>query len=170
MIYLRELSEKDLVLLNTYRNNRELIKKLGSPFRFIDKQIDFEWYKHYINSRNTNVRCAICLKENDQMIGVVYLLNIDWLSKNSEFAIFIGDPKQRGKGFGRIASNLMIKHGFEDLNLNRIYLTVLSYNKKALTLYKNIGFVTEGILRQSIYKNNSYQDLIIMSILKCEYK
>jgi RimJ/RimL family protein N-acetyltransferase len=53
--------------------------------------------------------------------------------------------------------------------LNKISLEVLSNNIIALNLYKKLGFVTEGIKRQEVYKNNQWVDSIIMSILKNEY-
>jgi RimJ/RimL family protein N-acetyltransferase len=45
----------------------------------------------------------------------------------------------------------------------------LSNNIIALNLYKKLGFVTEGVKRQEVYKNNQWVDSIIMSILKNEY-
>jgi len=63
----------------------------------------------------------------------------------------------------------MLKHGFENLNLNRIFLMVFADNARAIKAYESAGFTREGILRQGIYKNGHYQDLILMSVLRLEW-
>lgn len=169
-IYLRELSSNDLSKINTWRNNQSTVSFLGGNFRFVDIAVDEEWYQNYINHRNSNIRLAICEDKTDLVIGAVYLLNIDWVNRNSEFAIWLGDENSRGKGYGRLATELAIKHAFNDLNLHRIYLSVLATNHRAITLYENVGFKNEGLLRGSIFKDGSYKDVYVMSILNGEFK
>lgn len=168
-IYLRELSKSDIPELNLWRNNHETIDLLGSPFRFVDESIDNYWFESYQNNRATNVRLAVCENGKNTIIGAVYLLGIDWLSRSTEFAIWFGNEKARGKGLGSEATRLALHHAFNDLNLNRVYLTLLESNLRALALYKKVGFKEEGILRQATFKNGSYQNLLSMSILKEEY-
>lgn len=169
MVYLREITESDLEIINTFRNKRELVGSLVTPFRYINMETDDKWFKGYQNSRNNNIRCVICLEENDKIVGVIYLLNIDWISRSADFGIFVGEPNLRGKGIGKKATKEMLKHGFYDMNLNRIQLKVLENNRHALNLYSKIGFKEEGLLRKSIFKNNEFHNLIIMSILRHEF-
>ncbi len=56
--------------------------------------------------------------------------------------------------------------GFANLNLNRIYLTVLQSHDRALQLYEKCEFQLEGCHRCTIYKNGNYHDLNQMAILK----
>ncbi|MCX7795915.1 MAG: GNAT family N-acetyltransferase [bacterium] len=64
----------------------------------------------------------------------------------------------------------MLRYAFEVLNLNRVELTVYDFNKRAIRCYEKTGFTLEGRLRQKIFKNGNYQDVLIMSILKEEWK
>jgi RimJ/RimL family protein N-acetyltransferase len=64
----------------------------------------------------------------------------------------------------------MLKHGFEDLNLNRIYLQVFAENLRGIKAYLAAGFVKEGILRQAMYKNGKYNDIVLMSVLHIDWK
>jgi len=64
----------------------------------------------------------------------------------------------------------MIKFGFEELNLNRICLSVIESNIKAIKLYEKVGFMQEGILREAQFKNNKFLNMVIMAILKSEYE
>lgn len=168
-IILRELSFSDVQTINQWRNNPELISKLGSNFRYINMETDEQWFKNYMSSRHNTVRCGIH-SESNELIGVIYLNNIDHLNQSAELSIMIGDVENRGKGYGKSAVHQMLKHAFFNLNLNRISLTVLTDNLTAICLYEKCGFKKEGVLRQTLYKEGRWHDQIIMSILKSEFK
>ncbi|AMP00902.1 acetyltransferase family protein [Collimonas arenae] len=167
--YFRELGHSDLIQINRWRNTPETVAQLGSAFRFVGMAIDEKWMEHYLSSRSNNVRLAICDSTTQQLVGAMYLLNIDWLHRNAECAIWIGETEAQGKGIGQQAMRRLLAHAFDDLNLHRIYLSVLSNNIRALNLYKKIGFSEEGKSRDAIFKNGSYDDLIQMAILSNEY-
>lgn len=164
-IYLRELSLTDIDTLNEWRNSRGTIDCLGANFRYVDIAIDTKWFENYQQNRMSNVRLAVCSKETSQLLGAVYLLNIDWLNRNAEFAIWLGDVNSRGQGVGSRATTLALEHAFLDLNLHKIYLTVLETNKPAIGLYKKIGFKEEGTLVDAVYKNGKYINMISMAIV-----
>ncbi|MBQ0746656.1 MAG: GNAT family N-acetyltransferase [Marinobacter sp.] len=168
--YLRELEPEDAVAINEWRNDPDVIINLGAPFRYISKVVDDKWLTLYFGNRANCVRLAICSSAGSKMIGAVYLLNIDWLARNCEFAIWIGDKGAQGLGAGKYATEKTLEHAFSDLNLNSVYLTVLKTNERAASLYKKIGFQIEGVRRQAVFKNGSYSDLIMMSILKTEFQ
>jgi RimJ/RimL family protein N-acetyltransferase len=58
---------------------------------------------------------------------------------------------------------------FENLDLNKIYLKVIDFNKKTISFHKNFGFSIDGIFRDDILKNNQYCNLVHMSLLKKEW-
>ena len=168
--YVREICQDDLVYLNKWRNDREVIDCLGSPFRFVSPKVDESWLANYHANRGYAVRLAICEATSHILIGAVYLLSIDWVSRSSEFAIWIGEKSSQGQGAGLFATREALRHAFLDLNLNRIYLTVLEDNARALALYKKVGFKVEGALRQAVFKNGKYFDMTQMSILADDYR
>jgi len=169
MVYLKELSRKDILLINEWRNDPEIIDFLGGPFRYINIEIEEAWFETYLKNRDKQVRCSIFLDSDEKMIGLVSLLDIDHISKSAEFHIMIGDKRNYDKGYGTEATKLMLSHAFNNLNLNRIYLKVLEDNPRAIKIYDKCGFKKEGVLRSAAYKNGSYKNLIIMSILKEEF-
>ncbi|MCS6095030.1 GNAT family N-acetyltransferase [Shewanella baltica] len=164
-IYLRELGLADVASLNQWRNTKSTIDCLGANFRYVDLAIDVKWYENYQNNRSNNVRLAICCKQSNRLLGAVYLLNIDWLNRNAEFAIWLGDVANRGQGVGKSATELVLDHAFLDLNLHKVYLTVLDTNEAALRLYKKVGFQVEGTLIDAVFKNGNYRNMIQMAII-----
>ena len=167
MYKLRELERGDLPILNKWRNDKELIDCLGAPFRFINMETDEKWFNSYMQNRNSAIRCSI-ISENDEFIGLISLTSIDSINKSAELHIMIGNKNYHGKGAGTFAVNSMLKHAFENLNLNKVELSVLENNNKAIALYEKCGFVYEGKRRQAVYKDNKYLDLYLYSILKEE--
>lgn len=168
--FLRELSRIDLVEITKWRNDPSLIQWLATAFRFIDQEVDINWFNSYVSNRSNNVRLAICTSDSQKIIGATYLLDIDWINRSSEFSIWIGTNSLQGKGIGEFAARRTLHHAFSDLNLHRISLTVLEDNDRALHLYKKIGFLEEGHLKQVVFKNGKYVDLIQMAILSNEYQ
>jgi diamine N-acetyltransferase len=168
--FLRELSRDDLNEMTAWRNDAELVMDLCSIFRYIDHEVDIEWFNAYMASRMNNVRLAICESESRRIVGVTYLLGIDWSSRSADFGIFIGDRSAQGKGAGEFGTRGIVKHAFMDLNLHRVHLIALADNERAIRLYRKVGFVEEGRLRQAIFKEGSYADMLHMAILSHEYR
>jgi len=168
-IKLRELDRSDLTRLNGWRNDREIMELLGNNFLFISETVDENWFQSYLRDRERNVRLSIIAEETGDYVGNVNLTSIHRVNRSAEYSILIGEKRYWSKGIGSQATRLMLDHAFKDLNLNRIYLTVIRENVRALRLYRRLKFVEEGCQRQAIFKDGSYRDLIAMSILKGEF-
>jgi RimJ/RimL family protein N-acetyltransferase len=96
-------------------------------------------------------------------------LPIDQKARSVEIGIMIGEKDYWNKGHGTEAMRTMCRYGFEELNLNRIWLRVFDTNPRARKAYEKAGFVYEGTLRQAEYKHGRYIDVHIMSILKSDW-
>jgi diamine N-acetyltransferase len=102
-------------------------------------------------------------------IGNVGLEGIEWMNRSAGFGIFIGEKSFWNQGYGTEATHLTLKHGFETLNLNRIFLHVYETNPRAIRAYEKVGFVKEGSMREARYHNGVYIDVLLMSILRSEW-
>ncbi|MCR4435057.1 MAG: UDP-4-amino-4,6-dideoxy-N-acetyl-beta-L-altrosamine N-acetyltransferase [Clostridiales bacterium] len=167
-LILKLLDEEDEKSILAWRNQKDIIDSL-----FCHKGITLkehrEWYEKYLRSGN-RIEFIIIVKNSGRKIGTVGLSNIDYRNQKAEYGIFLGEKAERGKGYGKEASCALISYGFNELNLRRIYLKVFRDNRQAVKLYKNLGFNEEGILRKDVYKNGKFKDVMIMSILKDEWK
>lgn len=166
---LRELEKKDLPVINEWRNDPELIAQLGAPYRFINLSVDEAWFDSYMNNRSTTVRCAIVEEHNDAILGLVSLVSVDHMNQSAEFHIMIGNKENQGKGLGTFAVMQMLHHAFDNLNLQRVELTVLEDNERARHLYEKVGFVQEGVKRSARYKKGKFVNMMIYSVLKAEF-
>jgi RimJ/RimL family protein N-acetyltransferase len=103
------------------------------------------------------------------LIGSCGFHDIDWRSRKAEIGIMIGDRHQWNKGLGTEAMELLLKHGFETLNMHRLYLKVFETNPGAIRSYEKAGFVLEAHLREAHYTDGRYIDDLLMSMLRSEW-
>lgn len=118
---------------------------------------------------NNKLVLAIEHKQEHKHIGNVSLQNIHFINRSAEFAIIIGNKDFHGKGYGKEAGNLILKHGFISLNLNRIYCGTSVYNIAMQKLALYLGMKEEGRRRQAIYKDGKYVDVLDYAVLKDDY-
>lgn len=158
-----------MAVINSWRNNYGLIEQLGAPFRYINLEVDQKWFDSYMNNRSNQVRCAIVEDNEDIILGMVSLVSINQINQSAEFHIMIGEDKNQGKGIGTFAVKEMLNHAFYNMNLNRVELTVLENNKRAIHFYEKNGFIYEGCKRKSRFKGGKFVDMLLYSVLREEY-
>lgn len=118
----------------------------------------------------TKLFFTITKKPNMEPIGRIVITNInDHYDSLDITRIYIADPSNRQKGFGEEALKTVIEYSFIQLHRERITLDYFTGNKPAARLYEKIGFVNEGVMRNSGKKNGRYVDLHLMSMLRAEY-
>ncbi|MBT2979802.1 GNAT family N-acetyltransferase, partial [Vibrio anguillarum] len=103
-----------------------------------------------------------------ELIGLVELIEIDYIHRSGEFQIII-TPEHQGKGFAQTLINKALDYSFTILNLHKIYLHVSTENEKAIHLYQKAGFVEEGHLVEEFFINGQYRDVKRMYILQNAY-
>lgn len=144
---------------------KNIIDQLGAPYRYINEDVDYEWYNNYLKNRATNVRCSIVEKSSNIILGLVSLTNINTINQSAVLHIMIGDENQ-GKGAGTFAVKEMINHAFNNLNIHRIEVSVLATNERAIHLYEKCGFKKEGTKKDAVYKNGKFVDMCIYGIIR----
>ena len=87
-----------------------------------------------------------------------------------QLGITIGDSNFWGKGYGSEAISLLLDYAFRYRNLRRVWLKVHGQNQRAQRTYRRLGFIKEGELRSHVYSNGSYDSLLLMGILRSEWK
>jgi len=107
---------------------------------------------------------------DDRLIGFVALHGIEWNNQVGEISIGIGSSADWGKGYGTEALRLALGYAFNELNLHRVWLTVIGYNTRAVHAYERAGFQHEGTLRQAILRDGEHYDGLVMGLLREEWE
>lgn len=161
-VYLRALEVSDLERTHRWHNDQELYGSLVGGFRYVSKSAEEEWLRRRMGYSTSEVNLAICRSDSSEHVGNAYVRDIDWISRHAGFHLLIGEPFERGKGYGQSALRQVLRHVRGDLGLRRLYLYVLEENAAARRVYEKAGFVEEGKLRQHVFKHGRFLDLIVM--------
>ena len=169
-IRLRGVERNDLPLFQEWLNDPEVTEGLSTylPLSLADEE---QWFDRLSSMQPEEKPLAIELEQDGgwRLIGNSGFFNIEWLNRSAEFGLFIGDKTVWNQGHGTECVRLLLKHGFETLNLHRIYLRVYATNPRARRSYEKVGFVLEGTLREAVYRHGRYADVHIMSVLRSQW-
>ena len=170
-IRLRAIEREDLPRFVAWLNDPEVRRNLQlfQPLSLVQEE---EWFKGILQRSVEEQPLVIEIKtgESWQAVGDAGFFSIREADRTAEIGIFIGEKKFWGQGYGTEAMSLMLKHGFKELNLNRIYLRVYETNLRGIRSYEKAGFKQEGRLRQDRFMDGKYIDVLLMSVLRSEWK
>ena len=170
-IRFRAVEREDLPRFVAWLNDPEVLQGLliSLPLSQGDEE---NWYENMMKRPMDEHPMVIEIKQADGWlpIGNCGFINIDWRCRAGEVGIFIGEKRLWNQGYGTDAMRLLLQHGFNTLNLNRIALDVYHTNLRAVRSYEKAGFVQEGCKRQAVFKEGKYIDLIQMSVLRQEWE
>ncbi|MCK4252509.1 GNAT family N-acetyltransferase [candidate division WOR-3 bacterium] len=165
-IILQQIEKEDLEFVKEIRNHYSTWKYLTTIGMFSSEKQN-KWFSTITESLDVNY--YIILSKEWKKIGYVRFDEIDWINRSVRVGADI-HMQYRNKGYGKKVYKLILEFCFNYLNFNRAWLLVMENNEVALKLYKKIGFRTEGVMRNAIYRDGKYYGYIMMSILKEEYK
>lgn len=170
-IRLRSVERSDLPRFVEWLNDPEVTAGLAMvlPLSQVDEEA---WFDHMMKLPPDQHALVIEFNQDAAWLplGDCGFMNFDYRNRSAEIGIFIGRKDLWNLGYGTETMRLLLKHGFNTLNLHRIYLRVFVSNTRAIRAYEKAGFVHEGRLRDAEYRNGSYVDVLIMSVLKPEWK
>lgn len=124
--------------------------------------------------KNENIVWAVYLKENTEFdsfknshhIGNISLSQINWIDRSAEFACVFGEKQHWGKGYCTEAAQVLFDHGFDKLNLNRIWTGTAATNIGMQKVAEKLGMVKEGVFREGTFLNGKYTDIYVYGLLK----
>ena len=166
-IYFRKPEPADLAALYEQKNDPEIKSLLGGFANPASRRDLEEWLESH-RKRSDEVIWAIVCQGEERCLGHVGLYQIEPIARSADFGIMVGDKDAWGQGVGKSATIHALRYGFEQLNLNRIGLTVLATNLRAVALYRKLGFIEEGTLRQAQFRDGAYRDVMVMGMLRGE--
>lgn len=161
---LRSISDRDTGDILRWRNS-ENVRKYFIDQRLLREEDHRKWLRTKVDTQEV-VQFIILLKEGRHPIGTAYLQNIDRQHKKAEYGIFIGEGQMTGRGIGTVVTERMIRFAFEECGLHKLYLRVYEDNRRAIASYEKAGFLKEALLKEDVFVNGGYKNIILMGIVK----
>jgi RimJ/RimL family protein N-acetyltransferase len=136
------------------------IAQMKKKYEAIEKEVDESKRLFYFTIRG---------REDDRLLGFVRIEGIEWTHGIASLRLAIGDPMERGKGYGSEALQLMLRFAFSELNLYRLSAVVSEDNPAALKFFKRFGFVEEVRRRKALMRDGQVWDSIHLGLLRDEW-
>lgn len=159
-VSLRVLTEDDIQGNYQFWLNDPEVVKYNAHGRFPQTPDKLKDYVRSALNSNAALVLAVVDIESQKHIGNISLQSINWIDRNAEIAFLLGETEYSGKGVMLEAGQLLIRHGFEALNLHRIYCGTSAENIGMQKLAAKLGMHEEGIRRDAIFKNGKYINII----------
>jgi diamine N-acetyltransferase len=154
MIILRPLKLEDAEYMLEFIEDNEI----ANNFKFTRYPFSIDGFSNFIRkswSNDSDIHYAI---ETNEYAGTISLKNFNKIDRTAEYAIVLR-KKYWGTGIAKEATAEIINYGFNVLNLEKIYLNVLSSNIRAQKFYEKLGFSLEGTFKRHVFVNGKYEDL-----------
>lgn len=170
-LILNRPTENDLGDLILHLNSDNVFSEntLNIPFPYQNENAEF-WIHELVNKgfeEKKNFTFAIREKENPKLIGAIGI-HLDKLHLKAEIGYWIGKDFWN-KGFVTEAVREIIRFGFQDLGLNKIYATHFPHNPASGKIMQNCGMKLEATLKQEYFKNGKPLDVLKYSVLKQDF-
>jgi len=170
LVGLRAVEKEDLVLLRDWRNIPQF-RKHFREHKELSMANQEAWYSRTAN--NPNDFMFIIERLEDQVpLGACGLLYISWIIRSADYSFYIGHNEAYidDQGYAEEATSLLIQYGFNNLNLNKIWMELYEFDKKKYDFFTSkFGFQKEALLRQNCFEDGRYYDSYIISLLKQDY-
>lgn len=168
-LMLREYREEDFGAIRRWVNDPEATRYLSHAFLAPHTALGTEKFMQSILSGQREGYFFVIADRNTQeYYGQIDIFQVDAVSRCGEIGIVVA-PWVWHRGYAREALGLIERYAFEQLNFHRLWLDVFAENVRARAAYRAAGFVEEGVLREHIFKDGAYRDLIRMGILCREW-
>lgn len=170
-VFFRTFEEEDIDAIYHWKNDDELNKLSVGLNRKICRDDVAKWVRSKMPHNPYEVYWAICANdETKKIIGYAQLTEIHFINSSANFSGIIIGNKNYQDGFAWLETYLFImEYAFERLGLNRLYGSSIIGHKESNGIGKYLFWKKEGTLRQAVFKNGKFYDLLLGSILKEEY-
>jgi [ribosomal protein S5]-alanine N-acetyltransferase len=169
-VKLRALSINDAKLINDLRNNTVYEQMIGGEKRFIPYERDLKWVENLIfNYDHSKFYFTVSPNDSDEFIGYTSISDIDYRNGSCFWSGIKIIPSKAGKGIATEVANLVLDYVFNELRMERCKAECLENHAAALKMMLKVGFVQEGLMRSSVFKNGIHNNQWLLSILKDEY-
>lgn len=160
-------TQDDVDRLVELKNNKTAARLLGGNTPTYTRESISKWVNDH-NAKDDEYLLVVVDMVRNTIIGHVGLYDIDTIAGKAEYGILLADDESRGKGYGTKCTKTMVDFAFKTFKLHKVTAEVIEENKASEAMLKKCGFAIDGVLRDHVFKNDRYYNVLTMSILICD--
>jgi [ribosomal protein S5]-alanine N-acetyltransferase len=164
-LLLRQISNEDVNEIFALRSNKETMKYIPRPLC-----IDLEDALRHIKmiqdkiESNEGINWAVTIKGSSNLIGIAGHYRMKWEHFRSEIG-YMFLPEYHGKGIATETISLLVKYGFEKMNLHSLEGIIDPENIASAKVLEKNGFVKEAHFKENECFDGRFLDSAIYSLL-----
>ncbi|OPZ73927.1 MAG: putative ribosomal N-acetyltransferase YdaF [Firmicutes bacterium ADurb.Bin456] len=165
---LRKIEDRDLETLHSYWSDEAVTKYMNATFKSMEQTRQMVDILNILPEIGEGRRWVIVEKANGVVVGSCGYHNLKVEHRRAEVGFELG-REHWGRGIMQEVMHRIIRHCFEDLNLNRIEAFVTAGNHRSLKALEKLGFKQEGVLRKYEFIRTDFHDQVILSLLRSDW-
>jgi UDP-4-amino-4,6-dideoxy-N-acetyl-beta-L-altrosamine N-acetyltransferase len=164
-VRLRLIGPDDSARVLAWRNSPQV-----SAYMYSDHQIGQDEHdRWFATALAASDRRYWIIEMDGEPVGLANLARMDLGARRCDWAYYLGEASTRGRGLGSRIEYIVLRHVFETLGLNKLWCEVLVENEGVWKLHESFGFVREALLRQHVFKDGRFQDVVGLGMLASDW-
>jgi len=166
-LILRRPVATDIADRFTLGRDPDIYRQLGADPRHLNALTEEQasaWVENIVSHP-----AAWVIEYQARAIGEILLDNVVEADKRAGLIVGILDPACLGKGLGTEAIRMVAEFSFDHLGLHKLSTRVLAFNTRAIRAYERVGFVREGLERETAFIGGAWHDDVIVGLLKRDF-
>jgi ribosomal-protein-alanine N-acetyltransferase len=112
---------------------------------------------------------AIALQSDQRLVGNCGIRKATFDAYEAEMGYELA-PQYWGHGYTSEAARAMVRFGFDELDLHRIWAECIADNQRSVRVLEKVGLRLEGRLRDKVYFKGRWWDTLLFAILEDEWR
>jgi hypothetical protein len=170
LVGLVAVEREDLKQFRDWRNNAEF-RKHFREYRELNMTNQEQWFEQKVMKDATTMMFSIRRLADNELLGVCGFVYINWVHRHADLSLYIGWNNEYidEKGYAEDACKELLRYGFHELALNKVWTEIYEFDEKKKKLYDKFGFQQDGLLRQNYFYEGKWWNSRILSLLSSEF-
>lgn len=149
-----------------HANNKNIADKLRNVFPFPYTLQNATDYINFCIANEDNQQICNAITVNGEAVGSIGIfVQNDVYSRNAELGYWLSEQFW-GKGIMTEATKQICDEAFETFDIVRIFAEPYAINRGSRRVLEKNGFVLEGIMKKSVFKNGNTYDSCMYALVK----
>lgn len=150
--------------------NREYLRRW---LPWVDRTVDVTATEGFVQRSLDQMRRGegfqTCVEYRGELVGVMGYVYVDAVNRKAEIGYWLSEDRQ-GRGIMTRSCRRMVDFAFDSLGLNRVEIRADVLNGKSRAIPERLGFVHEAVLREAVFENGRFCDLVMYAQLRREWE
>lgn len=166
-VILRPVEYEDIEFIRGLINDPWMEERIVGWALPLSRKDQENWYASY---RNTTEQIRYIIETTEEgVVGLCGLKSIDYKNGVATSAGIRITKDVQSRGIATDAYMTLFKYAFSELRLHRINTSAMEENTPSLRVMEKVGCKREGLMRDAIYKNGYYHNIVTLGILDSDY-